>query len=119
MDSYGFRKWCNVHFAIKAIFNELKKFHGQVETNTYILKHNLNNFIDQVDPSYILHKLKAIPQITKQIKFWLERGILKNVLVNREKNNQITPTQINRQFQNIGPFLINVAFHEIESNFKT
>ena len=116
--SYGFRKWCNIHFAIKAIFNRLKKFHGNVDNNTYILKFNLTNYVDQVDHSYILHKLKAIPQITKQIKFWLKRGILKNIIGTHEKNNQILPMQTSSKLHIIALFLINVAFHGIETNFK-
>ena len=96
----------------------MKKFHSQEDTSTYILNYNLNNYIEQVDKSYILHKLKAIPQITKQIKFWLEWGILNNLLVTREISDQIVPTLMNRKLQNIGPFLINVAFHGFESDFK-
>ena len=115
--SYGFRKWCNIHFAIKAIFNILTNFHSNVGT-TYILSFNLNKYVEHISHSYILYKLKTIPQITKQIKFWLKGGILKNVLINQEINNSIKFMQTSRNVQNIAPFLINVAFHGIETNFK-
>ena len=118
LHSYGFRKWCNIHFAIKAIFNLLKKFHSNVDFNIYTLNFNLNNYVDKVDHDYILRKLKAIPQITKQIKFWLRGGILKNVFVMQNEINQPVPMQSSRKLQNIGPFLINVAFHGIETNLK-
>ena len=32
--------------------------------------------------------------------------------------NQPVPMQSSRKLQNIGPFLINVAFHGIETNLK-
>ena len=116
--SYGFRKWCNLHFAIKAIFNILINFHRTVYTNTYSLNFNLNNYVEHVDHSYLVQKLKAIPQITTQIQFWLKEGILKNRLVNQETNNQRISMQTSRTVQNLAPFLINVAFHGIETSFK-
>ena len=71
-----------------------------------------------MDHSYLVQKLKAIPQITTQIQFWLKEGILKNRLVNQETNNQKISMQTSRTVQNLAPFLINVAFHGIETSFK-
>jgi hypothetical protein len=96
----------------------LIKFHSTGYTDAYTLNFNLNNYVDRVDHSYLLYKLKAIPQITTQIKFWLKEGILKNRLVNQETNNQRIPMQTSRTVQTIAPFLINVAFHGIETSFK-
>ena len=44
--------------------------------------------------------------------------MLKNLSVNKEKNNQLIHMQIRRPLQNIALFLINVAFHGFENDFK-
>ncbi len=113
-NSYGYRKWCNIHSAIKVIFNELKK----VTKNAYTLNIHLLDYIEKVDHTYLLRKLKTIPQITKQIKVWLKNGLLKKVKMLGKKKNTTVENQINKNLGGILPFLINVIFHGIEIDLK-
>lgn len=117
-NSYGFRPGRSCHDAVVAIFGHLRVGGKNKDTfNKYILDADLKGCFDNIDNSYLLTKLNTIPEITTQIKAWLEAGIINNDLSLSHqiptKNNIGTP-----QGGIISPFLANVALHGMEIHLK-
>lgn len=104
-NSYGFRPGRSCHDAREAIFGALKR------KTAYVLDADISGCFDNIDHKALLEKLKTISTIRRNIKGWLEAGVMENNTFYRSDKG--TP-----QGGVISPLLANVALHGLEYETK-
>lgn len=101
-NSYGFRPGRSCHDAIMAIY--LKICH----LPKWILDADLAKCFDTIAQAPLLKKLKASPFVTRQIRAWLQAGVMDNFQYSD------TPEGV-PQGGSLSPLLANVALHGMEN----
>jgi RNA-directed DNA polymerase len=108
-NSYGFRPGRRPHDAIEAIFACL-----HYNKPKYIYDADIHKCFERINHESLLTKLQTFPQMRKQIKAWLEAGVM-------TKTDDMQPT-INTegtpQGGVISPLLSNIALHGLENHLK-
>lgn len=114
---YSFRPGRNYCDAIKTVFDHLKLDIDKADLTKYILNINIINYLDKINKNYILEKLNTLPEIKKQVKGWLDIGIIEVYL---NENNKYINNIFNKRYNQtiISPFLLNVALHGLEKYIK-
>lgn len=109
-NSYGFRPGRRPHDAIEAIFLHLR--HGKQK---WVFDADIRKCFDQINHDALIDKLETFPLMERQIRAWLEAGIL-------DEYSQIPktsiPTQGTPQGGVISPLLSNIALHGLENHLK-
>ena len=113
-NSYGFRKGRSCHDAIEAIF--LNLHHNRTK---YIYDADIRKCFDKIDHSALLRKLNTFPAMERQVKAWLEAGIMEGY-ANKPKEYELVSgnTMGTPQGGFISPLLANVALHGLEEHLK-
>ena len=108
-NSYGFRPGRGPHDAMEALF--LSLHHG---TPKWIYAANVRKAFHHLDHDVLLAKLYTFPEMHKQIKSWLNSGLMEeyskmpcNTIFTRKPEGSI-----------IAPFLANVALHGLENSLR-
>jgi RNA-directed DNA polymerase len=104
-NSYGFRPGRNAHDAMAAIKNGIQK------KSKYVLDADIAKCFDKIDHHALLEKIGMQGKYRKQIKFWLEAGVLDSGIFS--ETTEGTP-----QGGVISPLLANIALHGIETHLK-
>jgi RNA-directed DNA polymerase len=115
-NSYGFRPGRSCQDAIEAIFLTLRNSNQNPNSHKYVLDADISKCFDQIDHNYLCKKLQTLPIINKQIKAWLEAGIMENWKTNQQ--NLAPNTKGTPQGGVLSPFLCNVALHGMETAIK-
>lgn len=101
-NSYGFRPGRSCHDAIRAIFTAI------CHKAKYVLDADIAKCFDRIDHSALLKKVNTSPSLRRQLKAWLEAGVL--------DDGKLFPTEAGTmQGGNISPLLANVALHGLET----
>lgn len=112
-NSYGFRPGRRTQDAIEAIWISL----AASREDKYVLEADITKCFDCIDHQVLLEKLQTYPAMRKQIKAWLEAGIMEGFQAERHKdygpNQRGTP-----QGGVISPLLANIALHGLEDYIK-
>jgi RNA-directed DNA polymerase len=104
-NSYGFRPGRACHDAIEAIFN------GIALKAKYVLDADISKCFDQINQEMLLAKLSTFPTLRRQIKAWLQSGVL--------DQGQWFPTFAGTPQGGIAsPLLANVALHGMEERIR-
>ena len=99
--TYGFRPGRSCHDAIGAIFTAIR-FRPQ-----YALKIDIAKCFDRIDHQALLAKVQAPPLIRRQLKAWLQAGIL--------EDDHLSPTTAGTpQGGSCSPLLALIALHGME-----
>ena len=69
-NTYGFRPGRGAHDAIEAIFCSLR------DKGRYVLDADISKCFDKINQKALLNKLNTFPTIRRQIKAWLESGVV-------------------------------------------
>lgn len=104
-NSYGFRPGRNAHDAVKATFDSI------VKGSKYVLDADISKCFDKINHNYLLNKIGMKGAYAKQIKYWLESGVLDSEVFS--ETTQGTP-----QGGVISPLLANIALHGLENQLK-
>lgn len=104
-NSYGFRPGRNAHDAITAIKNCVQK------KSKYVLDADIAKCFDEIDHEALLNKIGMRGKYRKQIKNWLESGIL-------DSGTFAETTKGTPQGGIISPLLANIALHGMETHLK-
>lgn len=113
-NSYGFRPGRNCHDAIISILTSIKS----TIKPKWILYANLKGCYDNIDYNYLLKCLDESPlYIIKQIKSWLQAGILQRYLPYNKDFENINFKNTVKSYI-ISHLLVNIALHGIEKHFK-
>lgn len=103
--SYGFRPGRSCHDAIEAIFDATKL------KQKYVLDADIAKCFDRINHKALLNKLNTFPTICRQIRAWLQVGVM--------DGNQLFPTSEGTpQGGVISPLLANIALHGMENRIK-
>jgi RNA-directed DNA polymerase len=104
-NSFGFRLGRSARDAVQAIWtstNRLKKF---------VLETDIAKCFDEIDHEYLLKKLNTFPLFRRQIKAWLEAGIM--------QGSELFPSEAGvPQGGSISPLLANIALHGMEQHIE-
>jgi RNA-directed DNA polymerase len=101
VNSYGFRPGRSCQDAIKAIRSSL---HSKTK---YVLDADISGCFDNINQAALLTKLNTYPTLQRQIKAWLEAGVV--------AKEQLFPTTSGTpQGGAILPLLANIALHGME-----
>lgn len=104
-NSYGFRPARSAHDAVEAIFKVIN------QRSRWVLDADIAKCFDKIDQKALLNKTNTSPSIRRQIKKWLEAGVL--------EGEQLFPTQSGvPQGGVISPLLMNIALHGLETMLK-
>jgi RNA-directed DNA polymerase len=104
-NSYGFRPGRSCHDAIEAIFNAIKS------KAKYVLDADIAKCFDRINHGELLKKLNTFPTLRRQIKAWLNSGVM--------DGKQLFPTSEGTpQGGVISPLLANIALHGMEERIK-
>ncbi len=113
-NSYGFRKGRSCQDAIEAIFLNLRH-----KRTKYVYDADIRKCFDRIDHAALLRKLNTFPQMERQVKAWLEAGIMEGYANSPKSYNSITSNTMGTpQGGIISPLLANVALHGMESHLK-
>jgi RNA-directed DNA polymerase len=104
-NSYGFRPARSCQDAQVAIHNAI------VQVPKFVLDADIAGCFDNIDHKKLLAKLNSYPQLNRQVKAWLESGVLENNVFT--KTDKGTP-----QGGIISPLLVNIALHGMEIEVK-
>lgn len=104
-NSYGFRPGRACHDAIEAIFTVI------AQKSRYVLDADISKCFDRINHKALLEKLNTFPTIRRQIKAWLEAGVIDNGVF--LETSVGTP-----QGGVISPLLANIALHGMENRIK-
>jgi RNA-directed DNA polymerase len=104
-NSYGFRPGRNAHDAMISIKNCMQK------RSKYVLDADIAKCFDTIDHEALLEKIGFKGRIKRQIKFWLEAGVL-------DQGNFQETTEGMPQGGVISPLLANIALHGLEEYLK-
>lgn len=117
-NSYGFRPARSCHDAVQAIYSHLKLGTNDPKFKKYVLDVDIKGCFDNINHNYLLNKLNTLPEITLQIKSWLEAGITEEYL-SANKYNLVPRNNLGTaQGGIISPFLANVALHGLENHLN-
>jgi RNA-directed DNA polymerase len=100
-NSYGFRPGRSAHDAIKAIWDNV------VHKPKYVLDADIAKCFDKINHSVLLKKVNTFPKLRRQIKAWLNAGVIEGTQFS--ETEQGTP-----QGGVISPLLANIALHGME-----
>jgi len=104
-NSFGFRPGRSCHDAIGAIFHSLSL------KAKYVLDADISKCFDRINHRALLEKLNTFPTIRRQVRAWLEVGVM--------DNGELFPTQEGTpQGGVISPLLANIALHGMENRIK-
>jgi RNA-directed DNA polymerase len=104
-NSYGFRPGRSCQDAIGAIFNCVRY------KNKYVLDADIAKCFDKIDHEALLKKLNTFPTIRRQVRAWLQAGVM--------DGKQLFPTSEGTpQGGVISPLLANIALHGMEQWIK-
>lgn len=104
-NSYGFRPGRSCHDAIEAIFKSISR------KAKYALDADIEKCFDQINHQELLAKVNTSPSIQRQLKAWLQAGVL--------DNGEWFPTETGTmQGGPISPLLANIALHGLENVIK-
>jgi len=104
-NSYGFRPGRSCHDAIEAIFLCINR------RPKYVLDADISKCFDRINHRTLLKKLNTLPTIRRQIRAWLQAGVM--------DGKQLFPTtEGTPQGGVISPLLANVALHGMEKRIK-
>ena len=104
-NSYGFRPGRSCHDAIEAIWLGINK------KAKYVLDADIAKCFDRIDHNALLRKLNNTPTVARQIRAWLESGVL-------DKGDWFPTDEGTPQGGVISPLLANVALHGMEEAVK-
>jgi RNA-directed DNA polymerase len=105
-NSYGFRPGRSAHDAIEAIFKSI------VRKPKFVLDADISKCFDRINHNRLLEKLNTFPTFRKQIKAWLNAGVM--------DGKELFPTSEGTpQGGVISPLLANIALHGMENEIKT
>jgi RNA-directed DNA polymerase len=104
-NSYGFRPGRNPHDAIVAIQSCIQK------GSKFVLDADIAKCFDKINHESLLNIIGFKGKYRKQLKYWLEAGILDSGVF--EPTNEGTP-----QGGVISPLLANIALHGLENHLK-
>nr|YP_009492312.1 hypothetical protein [Stauridium tetras]AWI68967.1 hypothetical protein [Stauridium tetras] len=104
-NSYGFRPGKGCHDAVKAIYD------STVKGSKYVLDADISKCFDRINHQYLLDKIAMKGAFRKQIKYWLEAGVL-------DGETFAETTQGTPQGGVISPLLANIALHGLELHLK-
>ena len=100
-NSYGFRPGRSCHDAIEAIFMAIRY------KPKYVLDADIEKCFDRIEHQELLRKVNTSPQIRRQLKAWLQAGVI--------DQGQWFPTESGTiQGSPLSPLLANIAIHGIE-----
>ena len=105
-NSYGFRPGRCCQDAVEAIF--LSLHHGP----RFVLDADIAQCFDKIDHNALLNKLQTYPQMSVQIRAWLESDIMTRGYNGYEYESNTSGTP---QGGIISPLLANIALHGIET----
>jgi RNA-directed DNA polymerase len=101
-NSYGFRPGRSAHDAIKAIYDGIK------QKPKWVLDADLAKCFDRIERTALLTKLNTSPKLRREIKGWLEAGVM--------DGDKLFPTTAGTpQGGVISPLLANIALHGLET----
>ncbi|GAA6614235.1 group II intron reverse transcriptase/maturase [Scytonema sp. NUACC26] len=101
-NSYGFRPGRSCHDAIEAIYKAIKT------SSKYVLDADISKCFDRINHKALLEKLNTFPTIRRQIRAWLQAGVM--------DGGQLFPTSEGTpQGGVISPLLANIALHGLET----
>jgi RNA-directed DNA polymerase len=104
-NSYGFRPGRSAHDAREAIFNAITK------KPKYVLDADISKCFDRINHKRLLEKLDTFPTFRKQIRAWLNAGVM--------DGKELFPTSEGTpQGGVISPLLANIALHGMENEIK-
>jgi len=106
-NSYGFRPGRLCQDAVRAIYNNMR---GKA---VYVLDADLRNCFDRINYEKLIEKLNTFSLMKKQIRAWLESGIL-NHYIGEIQSNRFGTSQVGE----ISLLLVNIALHGIETFVK-
>ena len=104
-NSFGFRPGRSCHDAIQSIFNAI----GQ--KSKYVLDADISKCFDRIDHKKLLKKVNTFPKARRQLKAWLNAGILDN-------GKTLFPKEGTPQGGICSPLLANIALHGMEMEIK-
>nr|AXC47253.1 hypothetical intron-encoded HNH endonuclease [Pediastrum duplex] len=110
-NSYGFRPGRCAHDAIEAIFLNLRH-----DRPKWVFDADIRKCFDRISHKALLAKLDTYPQLEKQIKAWLEAGVMEGYANTPKEIEAVklgTP-----QGGVISPLLANIALHGLEEHLK-
>ena len=110
-NSYGFRPGRCAHDAIEAIFLNLRH-----DRPKWVFDADIRKCFDRISHKALLAKLDTYPQLEKQIKAWLEAGVMEGYANTPKEIEAVklgTP-----QGGVISPLLANIALHGLEDHLK-
>lgn len=104
-NSYGFRPGRNCYDAIAAIRSHIQK------RSKYVLDADITKCFDRINHNYLLNKIGMTGVNRRQLKAWLECGVL--------ERNMFSKTEVGApQGGIISPLLANIALHGMETFLK-
>ncbi|MDJ0903909.1 MAG: group II intron reverse transcriptase/maturase [Xenococcus sp. MO_188.B8] len=104
-NSYGFRLGRSCHDAIEAIFKTI------CFKPKYVLDADISKCFDCINHKQLLKKLNTFPTLRRQIRAWLNAGVV--------DNGKLFPTSEGTpQGGTISPLLANIALHGMETYIK-
>jgi RNA-directed DNA polymerase len=104
-NSYGFRPGRSCQDAVEAIFLAIRA------KPKYVLDADIAKCFDRIDHDALLNKLNTFPTIRRQIRAWLQAGVM--------EGKQLFPTSEGTpQGGVISPLLANIALHGMENRIK-
>ena len=119
-NSYGFRPGRSCHDAIGAIHKSL------AQKAKYILDADISKCFDKIDHQKLLEKINTFPTIRRQIKAWLESGVIDNGTLFPTRNEVPSPAKLSAHWSaqgtpqgGVSPLLANIALHGMEELIKS
>ena len=101
-NTYGFRTGRSTQDAVRAIFDSIRY------KDKYVLDADISKCFDKINHSALLSKLKTFPALRRQIKAWLQSGVV--------LDGQLFPTSEGvPQGGTLSPLLALVALHGLEN----
>lgn len=114
-NSYGFRPGRSAHDAIEAIFLNLR--HNEPK---WVYDADIRKCFDRIDHAALLNKLNTFPLMRKQVKAWLESGVMEGYANTPRYEAQLSiSTMGTPQGGIISPLLANIALHGLENHLLT
>nr|QWL15280.1 HNH endonuclease [Ulva lacinulata] len=107
-NSYGFRPGRSCHDAIEAIYINLRH-----KVDKLVYDADIRKCFDRIDHKALLIKINTFPLMEKQIKAWLQAGIMDEYANIPRSSTMGTP-----QGGIVSPLLANIALHGLEEHLK-
>lgn len=101
-NSYGFRPGRSTLDAIEAIHSSINK------KPKYVLDGDIRKCFDRINHFRLLSKMKTFPKMNRQIRSWLQAGII-------DEGAEMFPQEGTPQGGVISPLLSNIALHGMEN----